>query len=361
MTDPQDVNAVKGSTDDVRNMYEQIPYGWYEGDESPHMKLGVCGLQDTILESVLRNARIMDAGCGAGGQLVKSAEAFPNASFVGVDMTQHSLDLARKIFQEKGLTNIELKQGNLLDYREDGQYDIMMSRGVIHHVENPVAGLKNISKLLKHDGVFVLALYHPFGEFHRMLDREIVSLLRKDGQDVADGKRVLDLLGLIFDHRIYGFANNESKAKGGTLSDDNQTSLHRQMADTDAYLHPIVHTFDWAGIQRLCAGAGFDWVAVDQVFASRNLEGFEEKPGDMFNVYNVDLDHTGEAGSFRLLKESNILGSDELTTRYGTLNKKDQVHLIELMLRPGYMGFVAGRKGSESKLQRRMAGNVVYI
>jgi 2-polyprenyl-3-methyl-5-hydroxy-6-metoxy-1,4-benzoquinol methylase len=85
----------------------------------------------------LANKRILDAGCGTGHRLIASAKTFPNASFLGVDMTRASLDTAQALARRHGISNVMFKEADLLDLELKEKYDIVFSGGVIHHLKDP--------------------------------------------------------------------------------------------------------------------------------------------------------------------------------------------------------------------------------
>ena len=60
---------------------------------------------DGAVERLRGGARVADIGCGAGGAVLLMAEAFPESTFVGYDISLHALDRANAKLAESGLTN----------------------------------------------------------------------------------------------------------------------------------------------------------------------------------------------------------------------------------------------------------------
>ncbi len=51
---------------------------------------------------------VLEIGCGVGNALCLMGEAFPNSNFIGLDIDNESIELARKNAQSKNLTNIKV-------------------------------------------------------------------------------------------------------------------------------------------------------------------------------------------------------------------------------------------------------------
>ena len=103
----------KVTADHVRAMYSKWPY--------PSRIVGkdliydLANLFQVLLpREMLRGVDILDAGCGSGHRLVGFAKRFPEAQFTGIDMTEHSLEIARQLASEHNVKNIRFLRQNLL-------------------------------------------------------------------------------------------------------------------------------------------------------------------------------------------------------------------------------------------------------
>ncbi len=54
--------------------------------------------------------RVIDFGCGSGNLLLPLAALFPLCSFVGIDMKEHAIKLARERVEEAGFGNVEARE-----------------------------------------------------------------------------------------------------------------------------------------------------------------------------------------------------------------------------------------------------------
>ena len=174
-------------TDKVAKMYTEYPY------PSPSVSTGKDKLNELAnlfqfiaLETKYDYAEksILDAGVGTGHRLVAAAQRLKAARFTGVDMVDASLDVARKVTAQSGLSNIELLRADIMaDMTHLGRFDIVLCMGVLHHLSNPHHGLGNLKAVLKEDGFVLLYLYGLRGAQERMRRKKVISLLRGDRRD----------------------------------------------------------------------------------------------------------------------------------------------------------------------------------
>lgn len=155
-------------------------------------------LKEERLEKGEKN-RVIDAGCGTGHTLVALARHFPDTLFMGIDVSENSIQNASQQAEKSGITNVHFQYKDL---REDlaplGQYRVVLSFGVLHHIEDFDRAFRNIAQLVEAKGYLVLFLYGTYGRFAHTLNQKFLKLLTKDTSktgsfDVA--KSFLESLG----------------------------------------------------------------------------------------------------------------------------------------------------------------------
>jgi SAM-dependent methyltransferase len=109
------------------------------------------------------NLKILVAGCGTW-QAAKYALCRPNAHVVGIDVSATSISHTEKLKQQYNLTNLEIRQLPVERVSElQGQFDLIVCTGVLHHLADPDAGLRALRNVLKPDGAMYLMVYAPYG------------------------------------------------------------------------------------------------------------------------------------------------------------------------------------------------------
>jgi ubiquinone/menaquinone biosynthesis C-methylase UbiE len=103
---------------------------------------------------------ILDVACGPG--LLACAFARVAKHATGIDMTPAMLEQARKTQQEQGLQNVSWEQGDVYALPfPDAHFSIVSSRFVFHHLQDPLAALKEMKRVCNPGGKIVVADMAP--------------------------------------------------------------------------------------------------------------------------------------------------------------------------------------------------------
>jgi SAM-dependent methyltransferase len=119
-------------------------------------------------------ARVLEIGCGAGGNLMAMAAATPGIRALGVDLAAGPIAEGQAAIAEIGLGNIELRQGDLRDLADGslGEFDYIVAHGVYSWIPEDArdALLATIrASLATHGVAYVSFNANPGGYFRRML------------------------------------------------------------------------------------------------------------------------------------------------------------------------------------------------
>ena len=133
-----------------------------------------------IDELKLKNAKIIDFGCGTG---LSSVEFFEKGYEVtGIDITPEMIEEAKKRpFKRLICQNLDtpLKV-------EDNIFDAAVLTGVMEFIQDPLALFKEVNRVLKADGVFAITIPKKFPEeskipFNSYSKKEIEPVFKKAG------------------------------------------------------------------------------------------------------------------------------------------------------------------------------------
>jgi SAM-dependent methyltransferase len=167
---------------------------------------------------------ILIGGCGTN-QAAVFAFNNPGANVVAVDISQPSLDHQQYLKDKHGLHNLRLR---LLPIEElstlERQFDLVVSTGVLHHMADPLVGLKSLAGCLRPDGVLALMLYGKHGR----IGVELLETVFRDmglGQDEASVQVVKDIIATLPpDHPLQSYLRRASDLKDDAALVD--TFLH---------------------------------------------------------------------------------------------------------------------------------------
>jgi SAM-dependent methyltransferase len=111
---------------------------------------------DGVVDRLRAGARVADVGCGAGGAVLIMAEAFPNSSFVGYDISRHALDRAHAKSAASGLANVRFVDPRIEPLPDDGSIDVVTTFDCIHDMAHPQTTIHAIRSALADDGHWLL-------------------------------------------------------------------------------------------------------------------------------------------------------------------------------------------------------------
>lgn len=111
---------------------------------------------DAILDMIPVNYKyknVLDYGCGTALFYPRIKKRNKKASYTGIDLSKEMLDAARK--KHKGIELIEADAEKLPLPKES--FDLVIGRGILHHLPNPEKGLKEVGRVLKKKGIVVIS------------------------------------------------------------------------------------------------------------------------------------------------------------------------------------------------------------
>src|SRR5471032_3065852 len=122
-------------------------------------------------------ARVLDIGCGNGGNLIPMAQAYPHARFVGFDLSERAIAQGCEVIDALGLRNISLHVGNIVgaDFGAAG-FDYVIAHGVYSWIPGPArdALMASIRHHLAPNGVAFVSHNALPGSHLRKLVREML-------------------------------------------------------------------------------------------------------------------------------------------------------------------------------------------
>jgi len=117
------------------------------------------------------------AGCGTS-QAVRHAVRVPRARVVGIDISSTSLDHSGALATRLGISNLALHELPIERVGELGEtFDHIVCTGVLHHLADPLAGLRSLREVLAPNGAITLMVYAPYGRAGVYLLQDYCRLL----------------------------------------------------------------------------------------------------------------------------------------------------------------------------------------
>ena len=113
---------------------------------------------ERLIELGARRGRFLDLGTGPAEIPIILAQRLPTVEVIGVDLSTNMLELGNFHIAEAGLTDrITLAQADAKDLSYPSQYfDGVMSNSIIHHIPDPLPVFREISRVIRPDGLLLI-------------------------------------------------------------------------------------------------------------------------------------------------------------------------------------------------------------
>jgi SAM-dependent methyltransferase len=168
--------------------YDELPYPDLVFAYAQPENLATVAALNGLDPPPLDRCRVLDIGCAAGANLFPAALAFPNAEFVGVDLSAVQIDRGRETAAALGLTNVALHARDLLAPTDDlGRFDYVIAHGLYSWVPPVVQDrlLDLIGRQLTPAGVAYVS-YNTYPGWHlRGMVRDMLTFHAADGDPAA--------------------------------------------------------------------------------------------------------------------------------------------------------------------------------
>ena len=149
----------------VRGQYEKHPYPRWRYTYSNSATNFLTIMNNQIKPNKIKinhrfnNPNVLIAGCGTGNHICQAAN-YLNANILGVDLSLSSLAYAKRKVKELGLKNIDFLHADILQLKDlKKKFDVIECVGVLHHMHDPLQGLKILVDLLEPNGLLLIGLY----------------------------------------------------------------------------------------------------------------------------------------------------------------------------------------------------------
>ena len=193
------------TTDDMQQtIYKELGYKSYPFPFTTPAYLEAYGTLVGLKSPTAKTARVLELGATYGGNIISQAVHNPEATFVGVELSQDQVEKGNKIISDAKLDNVSLLQGDILNFDESlGTFDYIIAHGFYSWISDEMKDklLDIISNHLADNGIAYVS-YNTYPGWHTMEEVRQLMLFANRGHDelthkekVLRGKTVGSLVG----------------------------------------------------------------------------------------------------------------------------------------------------------------------
>lgn len=193
------------TTDDMQQtIYKELGYKSYPFPFTTPAYLEAYGTLVGLNTPPAKTARVLELGATYGGNIISQAVHNPEATFVGIELSQDQVEKGNKIISDAKLDNVSLLQGDILNFDESlGNFDYIIAHGFYSWISDEMKDklLDIISHHLADNGIAYVS-YNTYPGWHTMEEVRQLMLFANRGHDelthkekVLRGKTVGSLVG----------------------------------------------------------------------------------------------------------------------------------------------------------------------
>lgn len=193
------------TTEDMQQtIYKELGYKSYPFPFTTPAYLEAYGALVGLNTPPAKTARVLELGATYGGNIISQAVFNPEATFVGIELSQDQVEKGNQIISDAKLDNVSLIQGNILNFEESmGTFDYIIAHGFYSWISDEMKDklLNIISNHLADNGIAYVS-YNTYPGWHTMEEVRQLMLFANREQDnlthkekVLRGKTVGSLVG----------------------------------------------------------------------------------------------------------------------------------------------------------------------
>ena len=178
-------------------IYDEFPYPGAAFAQTHPDHLATLAILFGMTPAPAEQCRVLELGCGDGGNVIPMAFGLPNSHFTGVDLSGSAIARGQRIVDELRLANIRLRQLDVMDLGVDfGEFDYIIAHGLYSWVPPEVRErILEISqsRLAANGVVFISYNAYPGGHLRQTLREMMLYHVRNiaDARERVKGAREL--------------------------------------------------------------------------------------------------------------------------------------------------------------------------
>ena len=255
--------------------YDDVAYGGHTYDETHPGRLSTIAAFYGLEAPDIETCRVLELGCGNGRNLLPMAYQYPDARFVGIDLSARAIEAAAEHAGAYGLKNVEVRHCDILDVTPEwGRFDFIAAHGVYSWVP---AAVREKMLTIFHDnlsprGVGYVSYNAYPGSHLRNMTRDMMHFhirqIAEPQRRITQSRAILGIVAEGSDAKtVHGAVMRDQYARVQRMPDE--LLFHDDLLEitTPFLLHEVASQAERHGLQYLS----------DAFLSRRDLRAYPEK------------------------------------------------------------------------------------
>jgi len=112
--------------------------------------------------------KILEIATGTGRYGISMAKDFPESEVYLTDISEESLDLAKRLAEDMNIKNVVFKKEDILNLSyDDNSFDLVVNEGIVHMCPDANKAIAEILRVLRPGGIMITAVAN-YWNFHTL-------------------------------------------------------------------------------------------------------------------------------------------------------------------------------------------------
>jgi methyltransferase-like protein len=280
-----------------QDSYDEVPYEGYPFPQTHPDRLATLGRLFGLSPAAVTRCRVLELGCGCGGNLIPMAYELPQSEFVGVDLSKRQVEIGRKTIRDLNLENVRIEQTSVLEMDASwGTFDYIIAHGIYSWVSNDVQdAILSVSSTNLAPGGIAYVSYNTYPGWHM---REMIrDMMLYHANRFSTPKHRIRAARALIDF-LSRSVPTENNLYGSLLKRElNTVRRHRDDFIFHEYLENVNAPIYFHQFMERAAGHGLQYVG-EADFGTMLASGFPKEVGETLLRISPDIIETEQYMDF---------------------------------------------------------------
>ncbi|HSI10456.1 MAG TPA: class I SAM-dependent methyltransferase [Chthoniobacter sp.] len=240
------------------NVYDAVPYPSAVYQQTHPDRLAVMATLYGVEPPPVERCRVLELGCGDGWNLISMAYGLPRSTFTGIDLASQPIERGVELARKLGLRNLDLRQMDVADAPDLGEFDYIIAHGLYSWVPEAVRAkvMELCGRSLSKNGVAYISYNAYPGNHLRDMVRGMMKFHTENFSGAAEKvQQAKALLKFIADSKeprdLYHHVLADELERLKDYSDGGIFHDHLSETNQPFYFHEFMAHADGHGLQFL--------------------------------------------------------------------------------------------------------------